>query len=119
MSVKSNLTIALSLFALGMAPAAFAQGPVGTPATAIHSTWGSGQGALYYDVNGKLHNGMTDPNAAVAIQVAQRRHDRVERGTDAFAQAPRAPRAGGIYNSVGRSMLSPSSSNYEPDLRSH
>lgn len=116
MSVKSKLSIALTLVALGIAPAAYAQSGISQPATGTHSTWGTGQGALYYDANGKLHYGVTDPSAAAAIQVARRHR---ARGTDAFAQAPRASRPAGIFNSESRSMLSPSSLNYEPDLSSH
>lgn len=116
MSVKSKLSIALTLVALGIGPAAYAQSDIGQQATGTRSTWGTGQGALYYDANGGLHYGVTDPNAVAATQVARRHR---ARGTDAFAQAPRAPRRGGIYNSVGRSMLPLSSLNYQPDLRSH
>jgi len=106
MSFNSTLSIAIALAALVGTPSFAQEIPAGGFAP---GSLGTGYSRLMfdYDARGKLH---VDPES-----FGPRRHVR-RRGLDAYAKD-------GVFPSFStprnRSMLSPSSTDYEPDLNSH
>lgn len=108
MSIKSTLSIALAVVALGAVSPAFADE---IPATGfVSSSVGTGYSRLPfgYDAQGKLH--VLKSGSLDTARIAARS------GMNAYAKAGDAAVR---YDGTNQIALPPFSSNYEPDLNSH